>query len=158
MNEVRGPWNSMAVNEFLTTNRIPLRLSMHRGDGSLWMVSLWYRYHNGLIECATAASADAVKFLENEPQVAFEISTNEPPYRGIRGCGEAQISRDAKKETLKSLINRYLGNTDSTLAKWLLSDERSEVRLRIEPHEIVSWDFSKRMTGIDSATSAPDDG
>ncbi|MEA5386726.1 hypothetical protein VB779_06340 [Haloarculaceae archaeon H-GB11] len=47
---------------------------------------------------------------------------------------------------LESLIVRYLGDTDSSLATWLLEDEREEVRIRIQPEVVYSWDYSDRMS------------
>ncbi len=46
---------------------------------------------------------------------------------------------------LDSLIRRYLGGTDSSLAQWLLGRIDEEVVLRIRPSWITSWDFSARM-------------
>ena len=81
------------------------------------MVSLWYVYEEDTICCATAASADIVGLLRNDPSVAFEVSTNDPPYSGVRGNGTASIEPDPEKELLWKLVNRYLGDTDSKLAQ-----------------------------------------
>jgi hypothetical protein len=98
-------------------------------------------------------NADVVRFLRNDSEVAFEISTNEPPYRGVRGNGTASMSPDREKATLRTLVERYLGGTDSALAEWLLSDEREEIRIRIQPHEMYSWDYTERMRGLETSES-----
>jgi hypothetical protein len=87
-----------------------------------------------------------VGFLRNDPEVAFDVSTNRVPYRGIRGNGTATVSADGGKAVLRDLLERYLGGTDSELAEWLLDDDREEVRVRIDPRRIYSWDYSDRMT------------
>ena len=138
------------IEEFLDEERIPIRISTQRGDGSLWMVTLWYRYRDGLFECATWANADVVRFLGSDSEVAFDVSTNRPPYRGVRGNGTAATSPDRGKSTLRALVERYLGGTESELAEWLLSDAREEVRIRIQPHEMYSWDYTDRMRGLES--------
>lgn len=97
------------------------------------MVALWYRYRDGSFECATWANADIVHFLWNDSEIAFEISPNEPPYRGVRGNGTTSMSPDRDKAVLRDLMERYLGGTESSLAKWLLADEREEIRIRIQP-------------------------
>lgn len=151
MAELRGAWTEKQLERFLNESRIPIRLSVHRGDGSLWMVALWYRYRNGSFECATPANAAVVKFLQSGSSVAFDISTNDPPYRGVRGNGGAALSPDEDKETLRALIDRYLGGIDSPLAEWLLTDESDAIRIRIQPNELYCWDYSDRVG--DDATS-----
>lgn len=142
---VRGSLSAGTVEEFLRSTAVPLRLSCHRPSGDLWMLSLWFRYHEGRLECATAASADVVRFLREDDAVAFEVSTNDPPYRGVRGNGTARIDDDEGKRVLRALVERYLDDTDSSLARTLLSDEREEVRIRIEPETVFGWDYSGRM-------------
>ena len=140
-----GAWSADEVEEFLRKVTIPIRIAAHRPDESLWIVTLWYRYREGNFECATWADADVVRYLRNDAEVGFEVSTNEPPYRGVRGHGSAGLSPDREKAVLRDLLERYLGGTDSSLARWLLDDDRDEVRIRIQPRVIYSWDYSDRM-------------
>ena len=147
MTEYRGTWDADEVEAFLREATIPIRLATRRPDGSPWVVTLWYRYRDGVLECATQATADVVRFLRNDPDVAFDISTNRIPYRGIRGNGTVTISADDGTPVLRDLVDRYLEDDDSSLARWLLDDDREEVCLRLEPREIYSWDFSDRMGG-----------
>jgi hypothetical protein len=135
------------------------------------MLSLWYRWEPGhgsssdagaeegtestgdgdrdgdspALRCATSRDADVVRYLEADDGVAFEVSTNEPPYRGVRGNGTATIAPDAEKRLLRSLLERYLGGTDSALARRLLDPEREEVEIRVEPARVHSWDYAGRM-------------
>ncbi|MFB6169828.1 MAG: pyridoxamine 5'-phosphate oxidase family protein [Haloarculaceae archaeon] len=148
MVEPSGAWTQAELDAFLAEVTIPIRIAVPRGDGSLWMVALWYRYRNGSFECATWADAHIVRFLDNDSEVAFDVSTNHPPYRGVRGNGTAAMSPDREKATLRALVERYLGGTDSSLAEWLLSDAREEVRIRIEPDELYTWDYTDRMRGL----------
>jgi hypothetical protein len=48
-------------------------------------------------------------------------------------------------QRLGELIDRYLGDRDSDLARWLLSRADGEVAIRLRPRWITSWDFSARM-------------
>ncbi|MFB6210431.1 MAG: pyridoxamine 5'-phosphate oxidase family protein [Halobacteriales archaeon] len=145
MVDVDGAWTEDRLAEFLTETRIPIRLATHRRDGSMWIVALWYRYRNGMFECATGANADIVRFLRADAAVGFDISTNQPPYRGVRGHGTASLSVDTDKTTLRALIERYLGDIESPLAEWLLDADREELHIRIDPEELYSWDYSDRM-------------
>ena len=109
------------------------------------MLSLWYRFADGVFECATGADAAVVEYLEYDPTVSFEVSTNETPYRGVRGNGQATVDSDPEKELLTELLERYLGGTDSPLAEQLLAGDREEVRIELDPDRLVTWDYSNRM-------------
>lgn len=141
-----GAWDKETTETFLRSETIPIRLSCRRPAGDLWMLSLWFVYREGALWCATSASADVVEYLAHDDRIAFEISTNEPPYKGVRGNGTATITPDDDKQLLSSLLERYLGGTDSPLAKRLLSPAREEVQIRIDPATLYTWDFTERMT------------
>lgn len=151
MTDFTGVWSEDEVASFLQEVRIPIRIATRRSDDSLWPVTVWYRYRNGVFESATQAAADLVHILENDPVVGIDVSTNEAPYSGIRGTGTAVLSRDGGEEVLRDLVQRYLGGTDSSLARRLLSGDREEVLIRIDPDEIYSWDYTDRMKDVDTA-------
>lgn len=142
---VTGPWDRERTASFLKDAQIPVRLACHTTGGGLWMLSLWYAFRDGRLHCATAADADVVSFLRADPAVAFEVSVNEPPYRGVRGQGTATLEPDAGKELLRDLVVRYLGGTDTELAQWLLSEDREEVHISVDPTRLSTWDYSDRM-------------
>ncbi|NUE00946.1 pyridoxamine 5'-phosphate oxidase family protein [Halorubraceae archaeon YAN] len=148
MESPSGAWDEVETKTFLTETTVPIRLSCHTPDGQLWMLSLWYALRNGTLHCATSKHADVVRYLQADNRVAFEISTNEPPYMGVRGNGRATIEPDENKTQLRSLIERYLGDTDSALAARLLNPEREEVAITITPHRLYTWDFSDRMADV----------
>ena len=143
---LRGALDRDRVESFLETSTIPLRLGCRTPADRPWILSLWYRYVDGVIECSTAATARVVDYLAYESDVAFEVSTNEVPYTGVRGRGSATVDSDPNKETLRVLLERYLGGTDSPLAEQLLDDRRDEVTIRIEPAVCFGWDYTDRMT------------
>ena len=148
MDHPAGAWDAAETEAFLDSATVPLRLSCHASSESLWMLSLWYLYREDAFWCATSATADVVDYLGDTDHVAFEISTNEPPYRGVRGNGTATVEPDPEKALLRELLERYLGGTDSDLAERLLSPDRDEVTIRIEPDRLYTWDFSDRMADV----------
>jgi nitroimidazol reductase NimA-like FMN-containing flavoprotein (pyridoxamine 5'-phosphate oxidase superfamily) len=145
---VSGTWDEPRTRDYLRTAVVPARLATHTPSGGLWMLSLWYTFVDGSLQCATSADADVVGYLRADPEVAFEVSTNEPPYRGVRGAGEATVEPDPEKALLRELLERYLGGTDSALAADLLDPDRDEVRIRVEPERVYSWDFTDRMRDL----------
>ncbi|MFC4544540.1 pyridoxamine 5'-phosphate oxidase family protein [Halosolutus amylolyticus] len=149
---VRGPLSTDEIRSFLAEATIPVRLACQTPSGTLWMVSLWYRCRSAgddaadwVLQCATGTDADVVAFLREHEGVAFEISSNHPPYRGVRGRGTAAIEPDPEKETLRDLLERYLGGTDSPLARNLLREDREEVTITIDPAVVSTWDYTDRM-------------
>jgi nitroimidazol reductase NimA-like FMN-containing flavoprotein (pyridoxamine 5'-phosphate oxidase superfamily) len=142
---VSGDWTPAQAERYLTDSRVPIRVSCRTPDGRLWMLSLWYLLLDGALHCATGANADVVRYLREDPAVAFEVSDNEPPYCGVRGAGTAQLAPDEDKELLRELMERYLGGTDHELGERLLRPERDEVHVRIEPERAYTWDFGERM-------------
>lgn len=148
MTDPTGVWDADRARAFLHESTAPIRLSCHTPSGELWMLSLWYEYRDGVFYCATHANADVVSYLSSDDRVAFEVSTNRPPYKGVRGNGRASIEPDAGKARLRSLLERYLGGTDSSLADRLLDPDRPEVQLTITPDRLHTWDFTDRMADL----------
>ncbi|SDQ49740.1 pyridoxamine 5'-phosphate oxidase family protein [Natronobacterium texcoconense] len=148
---VRGSLTEEQVVEFLESQTVPIRVACRTPSGHLWMLSLWYRRRDEAdswtLACATSANATVVDYLTHDakPAVAFEVSTNHPPYRGVRGRGTASVAPDPEKETLRALLERYLDGTESELARTLLREEREEVTITIDPVTVYGWDFSERM-------------
>ncbi|ELZ44895.1 hypothetical protein C463_08062 [Halorubrum californiense DSM 19288] len=168
-----GPWDRERVDEFLATARVPVRLGCRTPSDHPWIVSLWFAWDPdagaaaeaadgsdagdaadatdtsgspaGAIRCATSASADLVEFVEHDDSVSFDVSTNDPPYKGIRGRGRATVVPDEDKRLLRSLLTKYLGGTDNATADRLLRPDREEVEIRIEPERLHAWDYSERM-------------
>lgn len=158
MFEPTGPWSPERTREYLEERTVPVRVATRTPGGRLWMLSLWYLFRDGALWCATSASADVVAFIEDDPGVAFEVSENEPPYMGVRGSAEATLSPDEDKSLLRELIARYLGGTDSRLARRLLDADREEVRIRIEPTRIHTWDYSERMRDAVATAESDEEG
>ena len=150
MDRPAGAWDATETEAFLGSATVPIRLSCHANRESLWMLSLWFLYRDDAFWCATSADADVVDYLAADDHVAFEISTNEPPYKGVRGNGTASVEPDEEKALLRELLARYLGGTDSDLADRLLSPDREEVTISIDPDRLYTWDFSDRMPAADS--------
>jgi len=72
---------------------------------------------------------------------------------GVRGSGTATVGTDGATGVLRDLLERYLGGTDSELARWLLREEREEATVRIDPVRLYTWDFTPRMTDLSAAPS-----
>ena len=136
------------IDGLISDKKIPIRLAGIKPNGSPTVISLWYIAVNGKIYCATQKSAKIVSYLENNPICGFEISADKPPYKGTRGEGEARIIHEKGNEILKLLIDKYLGEKESTLSKFLRKNSTSEIAIEITPKKIFNYDYSKRMKDI----------
>ena len=142
---IKGPWDQAAIEHYLEQSRYPLRLACVGGDGFPRVVSVWYRYTEGELHCVSHRSSQLVGLLQGSGKVGFEVAPNEPPYCGVRGQGLAQLQESGQEEVLPLLLARYLGDTDSSLAQWLLARVADEVLFRIQPVRLFSWDYRQRM-------------
>ena len=133
------------VSAYLEQSLIPLRLSCVTPSGWPVVLSLWYLHRDGRLYCATQEHAKVVSYLRHEPRCAFEVASDQPPYCGVRGQAKAVIDRDLGAEILRQLLLRYLGGTDSPLARQLLSRGQTEVAIIIEPVTLFKWNFAARM-------------
>ena len=157
MQIVAGPWDERRVERWLTGARIPVRLGVLAATRPL-VVSLWYRYQQGALWCATSADADVVAHLRRDDRVGFEVGPDIPPYRGVRGSGRAVVVPDAGPAMLEDLLARYLDAPNADLADWLRRRADDEVALRIENLRVTSWDFSGRMAPQEPGPLLPEMG
>jgi nitroimidazol reductase NimA-like FMN-containing flavoprotein (pyridoxamine 5'-phosphate oxidase superfamily) len=143
----KDQWLEPEIQRLLDETRIPVRLSCNGASGCPVLVSLWYLPEDGRLWCATQRSANVAKLLARDSQCAFEVSVESMPYRGVRGQGLATLHDDRGEEILLRLLDRYLGDSKSQLARSLLAQVATETAIAIEPKTIFSWDYTERMTG-----------
>jgi nitroimidazol reductase NimA-like FMN-containing flavoprotein (pyridoxamine 5'-phosphate oxidase superfamily) len=143
-----GSWSGAQIETFLKQTRIPLRLSMMSSAGLL-IVPVWFQYQNNTFLSCSPQESLLVQSLNKNPQIAFDISTNELPYQGVRGRGVAHCVEATDNATLESLLTRYVAGTDNTLARWLLNRKGPEALIEIQLTWLTSWDFSERMHDVE---------
>ncbi len=136
------------LDEFLDSVRIPIRLACKTKTDWPMVLSLWYLHQNGQLFCATQNNARVISYLQHDPCCAFEIAEDRPPYCGVRGQAIATIDKSKGPAVLKQLLQRYLGSTQNSLAKKLLTKSDTEVAIVLKPIRIFTWDFSDRMKDL----------
>lgn len=142
---LRGPWSSTEVAAYLRATVAPLRLAFPTSSGFPAIVSLWFLYDHPHFWCAVPSSSFVARCIVEDSRCAFEVATNEPPYRGLRGRALVRVAAREGEAVLRQLIDRYLGDDESRLAQWLLSRKGNEVALRPEPVVMTCWDYTERM-------------
>jgi nitroimidazol reductase NimA-like FMN-containing flavoprotein (pyridoxamine 5'-phosphate oxidase superfamily) len=141
----KGPWSRGEIDHFLAGTRIPVRLAVNGASGHPILASLWFVHQGDTLWCATQRSSSIVSALTRDPRCAFEVAPEGLPYHGVRGQAHAELHDARGEETLRLLIERYLGDASSPLARWLSSRARSETAIALEPRTLVSWDYRERM-------------
>jgi len=133
------------VEQYLKAVHIPLRLACTTPDGWPVVLSLWFEYDQGRLYCASHAQAKVIAYLQENPRCAFEVAGDQPPYCGVRGQGHVTLDKSRGAEVLERLLKRYLGDLDNPLAQMLLSRRQQEIAIVIEPRNLFSWNFTRRM-------------
>ncbi len=106
---------------------------------------MWFRYEAGQLLCVTHQNSKVAKILKHNKRVGFEVSPNEPPYFGVRGQGLVAIQNLGDSSLLEDLLSRYVGDTNSSFAQWLLGRKEEELILSITPQRLYTWDYRERM-------------
>ncbi len=143
--KLSGPWSQTTTDAFLDQCTLPLRLSCIASDGFPRVASMWFRYEAGQLLCVTHKNSKVAKILKQNNRVGFEVSPNEPPYYGVRGQGLVSIEQLGESSLLEDLLAKYVGDTTSSFAQWLLGRKDEELILSISPQRLYTWDYRERM-------------
>ncbi|MBM3346168.1 MAG: pyridoxamine 5'-phosphate oxidase family protein [Betaproteobacteria bacterium] len=143
--KIKGPWNASQIRSHLEASLIPARLAVLTPSGSPLVLSLWFLPRDGAIWCACNKRARVIDLLREDPRCGFEVASEIPPYRGVRGQGQAWLDAPEGPAVLEQLLARYRIAAGSRLAGMLRSESANEVAIRIVPDWMTSWDFSARM-------------
>ena len=84
-------FSEQQIAEFLAAATIPVRLACNDEKGFPLVASHWFAYHDGLLYCAIHKASRFAKLLSRDPRCGFEIAGDSPPYRGVRGQGNAEL-------------------------------------------------------------------
>jgi hypothetical protein len=149
-------WADLLERDFainlLQRDSMPLRICVNGSNGYPVICSLWFKYENERLYCATNPEAVIAKCLGENPKCAFEISTNNPPYCGIRGAAEAKILPNGL-DLLRSLLDRYIDKPDQRFSNWLLEKGKDDVIIELDAKSLYFWNYSDRM-GLKGTTAS----
>ncbi|ROR97973.1 hypothetical protein EDC56_3642 [Sinobacterium caligoides] len=138
-------WSQQEILSFLAAAKIPLRASFCNTKNEPMICSLWFKSDGITLWAASHENSYLIKQLKHNQTISFEVSTNEYPYKGVRGKATVELVKNNADAILHELIDKYLGNSNNQLATWLLSRASNEYAIKITPSHINSWDFSDRM-------------
>ena len=95
----------------------------------------------------TSKLAKKTQNLRNRPTIYFSIDDEKPPYKGVKGKGNATIVEDPNRIVPQAdkISMKYLGTLDHPAAKEMAdrSKKGEGVLVEISPKFFSTWDFSK---------------
>ena len=140
----KSAWSQQELQDFLVSTKIPIRISVLDDEYPL-ICSVWFEYADSKLIIVSHEESKLAKTLLRQRKCGFEIATNDPPYRGVRGKANVDAELGGSEDTLRRVIQRYLGETNQKLASWLLSRVEHEVKFTLHPTWVTSWDYGERM-------------
>ena len=140
----KSAWNKQELQDFLVSSKIPIRISVLDDEYPL-ICSVWFEYLDEKLVIVSHEDSKLAKTLLRQRKCGFEIATNDPPYKGVRGKADVVAEAEGSGDTLRRVIQRYLGGTNQKLASWLLSRVEHEVKFTLHPTWVTSWDYGERM-------------
>ena len=143
----KSAWNKQELQDFLVSSKIPVRISVLDDEYPL-ICSVWFEYLDEKLVIVSHEDSKLAKTLLRQRKCGFEIATNDPPYKGVRGKADVVAEAEGSGDTLRRVIQRYLGGTNQKLASWLLSRVEHEVKFTLHPTWVTSWDYGERMEQI----------
>ena len=142
--QMSGPWDAIQVDAYLTHEVIPVRLATIGRTGAM-VQSAWFDYRDGFIWCSTQSDSVLLRRVRHDPRVGFEVAPDAAPYHGVRGRAIVDIVHIGAAEVLDRLVDKYVADPSSNMARWMRSRRTTEVALRLNPLTMHSWDHSSRV-------------
>ncbi len=99
----KSAWNQKQLKEFLVSSKIPMRVSVLDGDYPL-VCSVWFEYLDGKLVIVSHRESKLAKVLVSQRKCGFEIASNNPPYRGVRGKADVLYELGNSEGTLRRII------------------------------------------------------
>ena len=84
-------------------------LVTYRADGSAVSSPVWFRAMPSTVEVVIAQNDVKLRQLERDPRCSLLVFENQPPFRGVRFEGPAQLLPDRDDRTRRAIATRYLG-------------------------------------------------
>lgn len=144
-----APLTPEEVIEFLINSRLNVHIGTIDAKGYPNIHPTWYYFDESSdnIYVATSKQSKKVNNLKRNPLIYFCIDDPNPPYKGVRGKGNARISENINNNISISekIMLKYLGSLEHQMARTLMMLVRKgdEVGIEITPQYFSTWDYSK---------------
>ena len=137
------------VKDFLINSRLNVHIGTIDEKGYPNIHPTWYYFDGSSnnISIATSKNSKKVRNLKKNTSVYFCIDDPNPPYKGVRGRGNASVDEniDNNISITEKIMLKYLGTIEHQMARTLIEQVRNgdEVGIKIIPEYFSTWDYSK---------------
>ena len=129
---------------------LQLATTDEKGEPNIQPVWFYYDKDEGKLLIITSKVAKKTQNLRNRPTIYFSIDDEKPPYKGVKGKGNATIVEDPNRIVPQAdkISMKYLGTLDHPAAKEMAdrSKKGEGVLVEISPKFFSTWDFSKSQS------------
>ena len=130
-------------------SKLTLQLATTDEKGEPNIQPVWF-YHDkdeGKLLIITSKVAKKTQNLRNRPTIYFSIDDANPPYKGVKGKGNATIIEDPNRivPQAEKISIKYLGTLDHPAAKEMADRSKNGegILVEISPKFFSTWDFGK---------------
>ena len=120
-----------------------------KGEPNIQPVWFYYDKDKGKLLILTSKSSKKTQNLTNRPTIYFSVDDENPPYKGVKGKGNATVVEDPTKivPQAEKISMKYLGTLDHPVAKEMSDRSKNGegVLVEISPKFFSTWDFGKRQ-------------
>ncbi|MFL6525026.1 MAG: pyridoxamine 5'-phosphate oxidase family protein [Nitrososphaera sp.] len=118
-----------------------------KGDPNIQPVWFYYNKDKGKLLIITSKLSKKTQNLKIRPTIYFSIDDQSPPYKGVKGKGNAMIVEDPNRivPQAEKISMKYLGTLDHPSAKEMVDRSKNGegILVEISPKFFSTWDFGK---------------
>ena len=126
---------------------LQLATTDEKGEPNIQPVWFYYDKDEGKLLIITSKVAKKTQNLRNRPTIYFSIDDENPPYKGVKGKGNATIVEDPNRivQQAEKISVKYLGTLDHPAAKEMADRSKNGegILVEISPKFFSTWDFGK---------------
>ena len=126
---------------------LQLATTDEKGEPNIQPVWFYYDKDEGKLLIITSKVAKKTQNLRNRPTIYFSIDDANPPYKGVKGKGNATIVEDPNRivPQAEKISIKYLGTLDHPAPKEMADRSKNGegILVEISPKFFSTWDFGK---------------
>ena len=126
---------------------LQLATTDEKGEPNIQPVWFYYDKDEGKLLIITSKVAKKTQNLRNRPIIYFSIDDANPPYKGVKGKGNATIVEDPNRivPQAEKISIKYLDTLDHPAAKEMADRSKNGegILVEISPKFFSTWDFGK---------------
>ena len=135
------PLTKSELSEFLSEPRMA-HLATSSSKGKPRVSPIWFVYDQGCFYFTTRFGRIKSKHIQQNPNIALSVATDERPYRAVCAFGKAQLVEKDRNKWLERISFRY-GEEEGR--SWLNKAVKQNGRFvfKLHPDRVLSWHYGR---------------